>query len=74
MSRNVSNVDRLIRLAVALLAVIGAIVVGASSLFGVVLLIVAAILLVTAAVGFCPLYRVVGISTDKSAADVSTHA
>jgi len=73
MSRNESNLDRMIRLAVAVVAVIGAVAVGASSVLGVVMFIGAGILLVTAAVGFCPLYRLLGISTDKSAPKVSTH-
>ena len=73
MSRNVSNLDRLIRVAVAVVAVVGAVVVGASSVLGIVLFVVAAILLVTAAVGFCPLYRLLGISTDRGAPKVSTH-
>lgn len=73
MSRNESNLDRMIRIAAAVVAVIGAVAVGASSALGVVLFIVAAILVVTAAVGFCPLYRLLGISTDKSVPKVSTH-
>ena len=73
MSRNESNLDRMIRVAVAVVAVIGAVAVGASSVLGVLLFVVGGILLVTAAVGFCPLYRLLGISTDKSAPKVSTH-
>ena len=73
MSRNESNLDRMIRVAAAVLAVIGAVAVGASSVLGVVMFVVAGILLVTAAVGFCPLYRLLGIGTDKSAPKVSTH-
>jgi hypothetical protein len=74
MSRNESNLDRIIRVLVAVIAIIGAIAVGASSVLGVVLFVVAAILLVTSAVGFCPLYRLLGIRTDKSAPKVSTHS
>ena len=66
MSRNVSNLDRLIRVAIAVVAVIGALVVGGSSVLGVVLLVGAAIMVVTAGVGFCPHYRLLGLSTDKS--------
>ena len=66
MSKNVSNRDRLIRVAIAVVAVIGALVVGGSSVLGVVLLVGAAIMVVTAGVGFCPLYRLLGLSTDKS--------
>jgi uncharacterized membrane protein len=73
MSRNESNLDRMIRVAVAAVAVVGALAVGASSVLGVVLAIVAAILVVTAAVGFCPLYRLLGISTDGRGSKVTPH-
>ena len=73
MFRNESNFDRMIRVVVAVVAVIGAIAVGATGVLGVVMLVVAGILLVTAAVGFCPLYRLLGISTERSAPKVSTH-
>ena len=73
MSRNESNVDRMIRVAVAVVAVIGAVAVGASSVLGFVMFVVAGIVLVTAAVGFCPLYRILGISTNRSAPKVSPH-
>lgn len=74
MSRNVSNLDRLIRVAVAVVAFVGAIAVGATSVLGVVLFVVAAVMLVTAAAGFCPLYRLLGISTGGGAPKVSTRA
>jgi len=63
MLRNESTVDRAVRLVAAVVAAAVAFVVGAGSVAGIVLLVVAAILLVTAAVGFCPLYRVLGLST-----------
>lgn len=63
MTRNMSSTDRVVRLvgAVALLAV--ALLVGLGSLLGIVLLVVAAVLAGTSAVGFCPLYRLLGLST-----------
>jgi uncharacterized membrane protein len=73
MSKNESNLDRILRVAAAAVTVVVAIAVGASSVIGVVLLAVGAILVVTAAVGFCPLYRLLGLSTDKGAPKVSTH-
>ena len=63
MIKNESTLDRGIRLVVAVVAVIAALAVGAGSVVGIVLLLVAAILLGTAAVGFCPLYRLFGMST-----------
>jgi hypothetical protein len=64
MKRNESNADRLLR------AVLGVALVGGGLLFGgwaaLVLYVVAAILLFTAATGFCPLYRLFGIDTCRT--------
>lgn len=65
MSRNVGSSDRLIRFAVALVAIVVALLTGPGSAFGVVLFVVAAIMSVTAATGVCPLYRLVGVDTCK---------
>jgi len=63
MVRNESTLDRVVRLVAAVAAVAVALVVGAGTVGGIVLLVVGAVLAVTAAVGFCPLYRLVGLST-----------
>ncbi len=63
MTANVGTTDRIIRAAVAIAALIGAYVLGFSSVGGIILIVVAVIALITAAVGFCPLYRLLGIST-----------
>ena len=63
MSRNESGLDRIIRVVIAIAAVIGASAVGFGTAGAWILLVVAAILLVTAATGFCPLHRVFGLST-----------
>ncbi len=63
MKTNESTADRAIRVAIALVAVIAGWLVGFGTVGGIILLVVAAVMLVTAAVGFCPLYRVFGIST-----------
>ncbi len=65
MTKNESSVDRIIRLVIAIAAFGGAFAIGLGSALGWVLVVVGAIMLVTAAVGFCPLYRVFGISTCK---------
>ncbi len=65
MVKNESKLDRIIRVVLGLVALIVAFSVGASSALGIVLLVVAVVLLVTAAVGFCPLYRLLGLSTKK---------
>lgn len=67
MKTNESGVDRGIRAALALVAVILPFTVPKpSSVVGIIVLVVAAILGVTATVGFCPLYRVLGLSTCKT--------
>jgi hypothetical protein len=53
---NMSNLDRAIRAGVAVAALVFAVVIGAGSIGGIVLLVVTALMAVTAAVGFCPLY------------------
>lgn len=64
MNRNVGSVDRAARAVLGVAALVSAFVTGATSGLGLVLLVVALVLLGTAAVGFCPLYRLLGISTD----------
>jgi hypothetical protein len=63
MKANVGTVDRIVRAVVGLAALLGAVAIGSGSVAFVLLMVVGAILLVTAAVGFCPLYRVLGITT-----------
>ncbi len=65
MSTNESGLDRIIRVIIAIAAVAGAAAVGFGSVGAWILLVVAGIMLVTAVTGFCPLYRVFGISTCK---------
>ncbi|MGA3218604.1 MAG: DUF2892 domain-containing protein [Acidimicrobiales bacterium] len=63
MTKNVGTTDRAVRAAVMVAALMAAMLIGAGSAFGVLLLVVAAIMGVTAAVGTCPLYRFFHIST-----------
>ncbi|HSL65052.1 MAG TPA: DUF2892 domain-containing protein [Gaiellaceae bacterium] len=64
MQRNMGTADRLVRgILIAPAATIAAVAAGAATLAGVVLLVLAAIMLVTALTGFCPLYRLFGIDT-----------
>ena len=65
MTTNESTIDRGIRALIAVAAIIGAFAVGFGSALGIILAVVAVVMAVTAAVGFCPLYRVLGISTCK---------
>lgn len=66
MVKNESTLDRGVRLVSAVVALVIALIVGASSVVGIILIVVAGILLATAVVGFCPLYRIFGIRSDKA--------
>ncbi len=66
MARNESTIDRIIRAVIGAAALVGAVAVGATSGVGLVLLVLGGILLVTGAVGFCPLYRILGMSTQRA--------
>jgi hypothetical protein len=64
MTRNLGSVDRIVRgVLVAPLALAGALAVGPAGPAGILLFLVGAIMLVTAATGFCPLYRLVGVDS-----------
>lgn len=64
MKRNESNQDRGIRAVVGIIALlIGLFAVGGFP--RALLIIVGLVLVITAAVGFCPLYRLLGINTCK---------
>jgi len=66
MSRNMSNLDRRLRsFVVAPAAIVIAFIVGAGSVAGIVLFAVAAIMLATSAVGFCPLYRLLSLDSRR---------
>lgn len=72
MQTNMGTLDRVVRgVLVAPVALIVASVVGIGTLGGIVLAIVAVIMGVTALVGFCPLYRLIGLSTDRRTASSS---
>lgn len=63
MTANVGSTDKVIRFALALAAVVGAYVAGFMTVAGILLLVVGAVLAVTAVTGFCPIYRMLGMST-----------
>lgn len=63
MKKNMGNADRVIRTIIALIAAylyFGGIVTGT---WGIVLVVVAAVFLLTSLVSFCPLYAIVGLKT-----------
>ena len=68
MKKNLSNADRIIRVALAAVVAVLYLTNVLSPAAAVILGIVAVILLVTSFVSFCPLYRLLGISTNKKSA------
>jgi hypothetical protein len=56
MHNNMSTIDRVARTGLGVAALVIAIVIGPTSVGGLVLLVVTALMGVTASVGFCPLY------------------
>lgn len=63
MKKNMGNLDRIVRTLLAIVAIylyFAGIVTGT---LGVVLIVLAAVFLLTSMVSFCPLYTVVGLST-----------
>lgn len=65
MKKNMSNVDRVLRILIAALVVVLYLTNVISATLAIILLIAAGIFVLTSFVGFCPLYRLVGISTCK---------
>jgi hypothetical protein len=64
MTRNMSTIDRAVRaFLVAPAAFVAALAVGIGSIGGILLVVVAAIMVGTAAAGYCPLYALLGIRT-----------
>ena len=65
MKINMGGTDRIVRIVIAIVAAIVAVKAGGA--LGIVLWIVAAIMLLTAVVRFCPLYLPFKINTNKNA-------
>jgi fatty acid desaturase len=63
MQKNEGNADRVVRGLIAVVAAIAAIAVGAGTVWGVVLWIVAAIMAGTAIIGMCPIYRLLRLDS-----------
>lgn len=74
MTRNMGTLDRGLRaFVVAPVAIAVALIVGAGTLGGIILFVVAGIMLASAATGFCPTYVAIGISTDPRPHRVGHH-
>ena len=68
MTRNMGTFDRALRaFVVAPTAIVVALILGAGTLGGIILFVVAGIMLATSVTAFCPTYTAVGISTDPRA-------
>lgn len=63
MQKNMGETDRSLRGIAAVGAVVGSGLLGFSTAWGIVLLVAAAVMAGTAASGFCPIYRLLGIKT-----------
>jgi Protein of unknown function (DUF2892) len=63
MKQNLGGIDRIVRIVLAVLLAAGAGMVGFGSVGGIILLVLAVVMLVTSAVGFCPLYAPFKFST-----------
>jgi len=66
MKLNMSGVDRIIRIIVAIAIGVLYLMDALSGVLGAILMILAVIFILTSAIGFCPLYRLFNISTKKT--------
>jgi Na+(H+)/acetate symporter ActP len=66
MTRNMANLDRLIRIIIAVLVIIFYLYGQISGTAAIVLGLIAAIFIATSFSGYCPLYHILGISTKKN--------
>ena len=65
MTANMGTFDRGLRaFVVAPAAIVVALIVGAGTVVGIILFVVAGIMLASAGTGFCPTYTIVGVSTN----------
>ncbi len=63
MKKNVGYQDRIVRGMFAVGAIVGSYVVGFTTAWGIVLLVVAAVMVITGTVARCPIYSLFGLST-----------
>lgn len=63
MKQNMGGTDRVVRIAIAVVLVVGAGLVGFGSIAGIIMLVLAVVMLATSALAFCPLYLPFGLST-----------
>ena len=63
MGTNEGVLDRIVRITIAMVALLAGLALGVGSVVGIVLLVVAAIMFLTGVVGFCPLYTIFRLNT-----------
>jgi uncharacterized membrane protein HdeD (DUF308 family) len=63
MKGNESNLDRIIRGILGVALLLAAFLAVPAGALQIVLIVIGAVLLVTGVIGFCPLYRILGLST-----------
>jgi hypothetical protein len=63
--RNMGSIDRLIRVVAGVIVILIAALVSMNDIAQIILWVVGAILVLTTAIGFCPLYKLLHISTQK---------
>ncbi|MEP7237056.1 MAG: DUF2892 domain-containing protein [Ferruginibacter sp.] len=63
MKKNMGNTDRIIRIFLAVLFVVLYFTNTVSGVFGIVLLVLGGIFLLTSLISFCPLYTLIGLNT-----------
>jgi hypothetical protein len=66
MKKNMGSTDKIIRLLIAAVIAILFLTNTVTGTLGIVLLVVAALMILTSLISFCPLYTLVGIKTCKS--------
>jgi hypothetical protein len=74
MTINMGRTDRIVRGVVGVGAIVVALLAGAGSVLGIILWTVAALMLGTSAVGFCPLYAALHIDSLGRSGKVSLHS
>jgi len=65
MKKNMGTIDKIIRTALAVVVAILYFTGVVEGTLGIVLLVLAAVFVLTSLIGFCPLYPVVGLNTEK---------
>lgn len=63
MNRNVGSIDRIVRAVLGAVLLIWGLSLGAAATLPLLAVIAGAVLIGTAAISFCPLYRIVGLTT-----------